>query len=581
MDKIQRIALATIGLFLAWPLLAAAKGSARAGLSYLGRTDLPLGMRNNNPGNIRVSANAWQGKIKNGNGKGFEQFVTYAYGIRAMIRQLFTYHSRGWDTLDKILYKWAPPADNNDTEGYIRFVSARTGFGRHQRLDIKRRADMSALVRAMAQMENYGGREDNEAISVEQFNEAWGMAVSGIGAIYPTAPQVWECHDGTFSTSSGRRACSRHGGRRGSEPLRSGSGSSLLNIVDVPLHSIKIDRSLFQGREKAFSQRSVDNIVADVESGRFVWENLDPITLWRSPSGTLYLLSGHSRHRAFEILSEMGAMVDDKGFDKIPAKIRTGDLQAAQKLALESNTLSTKETDIERAGYYRRMRQDGASQQAIVADMKRNEGRNWTNILAYTYLSPSGNTWAAIKQFADGEDQSATLTKALAKWIGNARKSYPQLTNEHEGELYAWLFHNRGYGTGAGQVANERDFQEKVSMFVAKNTMYGEFQQDQPLNIMAAQYKSPAEAAWEQEYRQKAADIAELEKTVKAKIRSLQDHGATRAQMQDIVSPLERQLRNLRADLVALAGKKSQIIEYSKNEATLFGLSKKRRHAIV
>lgn len=173
----KRIILATVGLALLAPLLAASNAASKVlSLSYLGRKDLPLGMRNNNPGNIRVSQNPWKGKLKGGGGGGFEQFVSYVYGIRAMIRQLLTYQSRGWNTIEKIVSKWAPPEDNNDTQGYIRFVSARTGIPEGSPLNLYNKAQMSAIVRAMAQMENYGGNESKEAVTLEQFNAAWGIA---------------------------------------------------------------------------------------------------------------------------------------------------------------------------------------------------------------------------------------------------------------------------------------------------------------------------------------------------------------------------------------------------------------------
>jgi len=574
MNQIQRIALAAIGVFLLAPLLAAGN-TASVGLSYLGNKDFPRGMRNNNPGNIRRSGNAWKGKLSTSSDSAFEQFISYAYGIRAMIRQLLTYQGRGLDTISEILYTWAPPADHNDTEGYISFVSNRSGFSPHQTLNLRNKATMSALVRAMAQMENYGGSEAKTAVTPEQFNQAWAIAeVGSIGAIYPTIPDFFECGDGTYSTATTARACRRHGGRRSTEPVPSGSsskGSSLLNIQDVPLSKIHIDRNLFQGREKAFSKRSVENIIDDVANGRFVWENLDPITLWLSPDGKLFLLSGHSRHKAFEILADNGATVDGKRFDRIPAKIRSGNLSEAKRIALESNTLSTKENDVERASYYRKLRQDGIDEKALLTSVKKNEGRNWTNIYAYTFLSPSGASWAALRQFAEGEDQSATITKALAKWIGTARREFPELTNEHEAELYTWLFEHRGYGTGAGQVNTEREFVERLSVFIQKNTFFGTFDANKPLNIQAAQQKSPTELQYDRAIQEQTKAVRELETEIKSKIKTLSDRNAGRADVQRIISPMETALRNARLDLQNLLSKRGEVIEYSKNEATLFG----------
>lgn len=399
-----------------------------------------------------------------------------------------------------------------------------------------------------------------------------------VGAIYPSVPDIFECHDGTYSTSSGRRACVRHGGRKSDTPISygAGGGSTLLPIQDVPLENIHIDRSLFQGREKAYSQRSVDNILADVETGRFVWTNLDPITLWLSPDGKMFLLSGHSRLRSFELLAKSGAMVDGKKFDRIPAKIIRTDLPSAQRLALESNTLSTKETDVERAAYYRRLRQDGVEEKRLLEQVKRNEGRNWVNVYAYTFLSPSGKSWLTLKQFAEQEDTSATLAKSLVKWIGNARKIFPMLTNAHEGELYDWLFEQRGYGTGAGQVSSEAEFKEKLNVFVQKNTFFGQFDDTKPLNILAAQQKSPTELQYDQQISERQREIQEFERQIKAKIKTLTDQGATKNDLARIIAPLEASLRNLRSDLQRLLQKKSEVIEYSKREATLFGRKRRR-----
>lgn len=160
--------------FLALGLLAPRSGSAAntpaaSGLSYLGRNDLPRGMRNNNPGNLRISSSPWQGKIpadQNTDGA-FEQFVNYAYGTRAMIKLLINYMQSGRNTIRSILYRYAPPSDNNDTEAYVQAVSIATQYGPETPLTANREV-LTRLVIAMARHEN--GRD---AVSIDQFNEAW------------------------------------------------------------------------------------------------------------------------------------------------------------------------------------------------------------------------------------------------------------------------------------------------------------------------------------------------------------------------------------------------------------------------
>lgn len=177
MKQRDKYLIAAAALFVA--LLAftgtanAATSASVATLSYLGKIGLPKGMRNNNPGNIRVSSNAWQGKIplsQNTDGA-FEQFTTYAYGIRAMIKNLLSYYNDGINTLQSIIYKWAPPADNNNTAAYVAFVANKTGYSPTQPLDLNNQTTMRKVVAAMAEVEN--GRP---AVTTEQFNYAWSIS---------------------------------------------------------------------------------------------------------------------------------------------------------------------------------------------------------------------------------------------------------------------------------------------------------------------------------------------------------------------------------------------------------------------
>lgn len=65
------------------------------------------GLRNNNPLNIRHSADVFQGEIK-GEDKSFKTFSSMPYGYRAAFVTLATYLSRGWNTIEKIITRWAP-----------------------------------------------------------------------------------------------------------------------------------------------------------------------------------------------------------------------------------------------------------------------------------------------------------------------------------------------------------------------------------------------------------------------------------------------------------------------------------------
>ena len=87
----------------------------------MAKIKLPLGIRNNNPLNIRFSPmNNWKGQT--GSNKGFCVFESLEFGYRAALVLLSNYQRKGYDTVAKIVSHWAP-ASENDTEAYIDYVA--------------------------------------------------------------------------------------------------------------------------------------------------------------------------------------------------------------------------------------------------------------------------------------------------------------------------------------------------------------------------------------------------------------------------------------------------------------------------
>lgn len=84
-----------------------------------------LSFRNNNPGNIRDGdfAKAQIGYAGPGE-KGFAKFVSWEDGLFAMLKLLRGGRYRNLSVRD-IIYIYAPPTDNNDTESYIAAVCDR------------------------------------------------------------------------------------------------------------------------------------------------------------------------------------------------------------------------------------------------------------------------------------------------------------------------------------------------------------------------------------------------------------------------------------------------------------------------
>jgi citrate lyase gamma subunit len=98
----------------------------------------------------------------------------------------------------------------------------------------------------------------------------------------------------------------------------------------------------------------------------------------------------------------------------------------------------------------------------------------------------------------------------------------------------------------------------------------GYFDTAKPLNITQQLYKSPVEQQFDQQINEAKANVIDSEKEVKSKIKSLTDRGASKAEIQRIVEPLEARLRAARIELQKLISRRDQVVEYSKRETELF-----------
>ncbi|HHG1728952.1 TPA: hypothetical protein ACPUPS_002009 [Enterobacter cloacae] len=129
-----------------------ATGSRRA-VSEGGSGDSARGIRNNNPGNLEYSkSNPWSGQT--GDDGRFAKFETPEHGIRALGRNLLSYHRQGIDTVNDIINRWAPPDDNNNTSAYINAVCAQLGVTPDQPLDASNPDTLKALCAAIIHHEN-------------------------------------------------------------------------------------------------------------------------------------------------------------------------------------------------------------------------------------------------------------------------------------------------------------------------------------------------------------------------------------------------------------------------------------------
>lgn len=87
---------------------------------------VPRAVRNNNPGNLRLTSTAWKGKIP-GTDTEFVTFDTMLNGARAHLVNLRTLVRKyKATTYEKLIATYAPSFEN-DTAAYIKAVTTRLG----------------------------------------------------------------------------------------------------------------------------------------------------------------------------------------------------------------------------------------------------------------------------------------------------------------------------------------------------------------------------------------------------------------------------------------------------------------------
>lgn len=112
------------------------------------------GLRNNNPGNIRLGNFRYKGERAKSSDSAFRQFESVEWGYRAMFVLLHTYATkRGCRTLRTMINRYAPPTENF-TEGYLRCVTNATHLSPDEPISTTDGAVMTAIVAAMSAVEN-------------------------------------------------------------------------------------------------------------------------------------------------------------------------------------------------------------------------------------------------------------------------------------------------------------------------------------------------------------------------------------------------------------------------------------------
>jgi hypothetical protein len=155
--------------------------------SFLDMPGYPLGLRNNNPGNLRpLGSTKWIGEIEPDYRNNFSRFSDVAYGLRAMITDITgDIVGDGLNTLQKLITAYAPPGDNNNTSAYIKSVSDSTGIAPNAILQPTRET-IEKLIKGKLNVEL--GPAYAKKINQEDINQAFDRLSDNVKSwIIPTA----------------------------------------------------------------------------------------------------------------------------------------------------------------------------------------------------------------------------------------------------------------------------------------------------------------------------------------------------------------------------------------------------------
>jgi hypothetical protein len=160
----------------------------------------PIGIRNNNPGNLRQ----WGDTPRDA--KGYAVFPSMEAGLTAAVRNLVAQQRiHGLNTIQGLISKWAPPSENK-TAAYIADLSTRTGFAPDQPLNLQDPKVVAPLISGIVRHEGNGA-----GVTEEMINRVVAAQLGSSPAGNQVAPQKVEVALTLHGLPAGTSASARTG----------------------------------------------------------------------------------------------------------------------------------------------------------------------------------------------------------------------------------------------------------------------------------------------------------------------------------------------------------------------------------
>lgn len=328
----------------------------------------------------------------------------------------------------------------------------------------------------------------------------------------------------------------------------------------ISISKITTDEKRFQNRGE-LNQDVVKNIAENFDLNQF-----DPIVVWKEGDKTL-VLAGHHRLEGAK----------KSGVKSVPVRYFEGNEKQAIEYAKElSNANRSMETVVERANIYRAKLKNGESKKSVEEQAKKTEGKNASFILNVAALDPDGIAIQTFESFKNSEDKATQLqVNKVLDWVGNVRRQYAELTDQHEKELFDFLMDKES----SKRFTTIADFKQKVTTIVGGF----DFDATQPLNIARFKNKSQGEIEYDSQVEEVKGKINEVEKkieTLKNRFKDPKSEGYVSpetANYQELKKLADKTIENLNVeyqklnkDLLDLYRNKGKFVNAGANQGSLF-----------
>jgi len=335
-------------------------------------------------------------------------------------------------------------------------------------------------------------------------------------------------------------------------------GTSDVKIYNVKLTDLNTDLNLFQNRLKEFSEDKVKDIVDDFDERR-----LDPIDVWTNPeNGKTYIIEGHSRAEALRRLK----------IDKANVRYFEGTREEAIAYAETKNDSKATHSLLEKAQILqKRIERKSLNKGKTIAEAKKMYGKDANTIIALSRLNPNGKAVQTITAFSGTDELSHQDVITMAKWIGEVRNKYPEMTDSHENEMFDLLYDNfrkkEAFKSSIG-------FTSFIDQAVSRRSFMGKFDTQKPLNLKNLRSLTPTEVQYDEDVKKAEKKLQQAKKKLdKVRAKAIEKGVGTSGSGFDLdkyIKPESDDVAFYEKELLELKQSKGLVQKQSKKEVGLF-----------